>query len=165
MYCFAVLEDNPEDLQKLRGALQAYGERRGIALQISESTRCADLLQVYHGQFDLLLLDIQVQQEDGVSVARKIRAMDPNVSLLIITNLAHRALDGYEVEAKAFLVKPVNRMALERYLDRALAALQVQDQGYLTLSNIRELRRERLQDIRRWRAWGTTGRCTQTRAP
>lgn len=91
--------------------------------------------------------------------------MDPNVPLLIITNLAHRALDGYEVEAKAFLVKPVNRMALERYLDRALAALQVQDQGYLTRSNTRELRRERLQDIRRWRAWGKTGRCIQTREP
>ncbi len=148
MYCFAVLEDSPEDLQKLRSALQAYGERRGIALQISEFTRCVDLLQIYHGQFDLLLLDIQVQQEDGVSAARKIRAMDPHVLLLFITNLAHRALDGYEVEAKAFLVKPVNWMALERYLDRALAALRGQDQGYLTLSNTRELHRVRLQDVR-----------------
>ena len=137
MYCFAVLEDSPEDLQKLRSALQAYGERRGIALQISEFTRCVDLLQIYHGQFDLLLLDIQVQQEDGVSAARKIRAMDPHVPLLFITNLAHRALDGYEVEAKAFLVKPVNRMALRG-----------QDQGYLTLSNTRELHRVRLQDVR-----------------
>ncbi len=148
MYCFAVLEDGPEDLQKLRHALQAYGDRRGIQLQIDDFPRCADLLQAYHGQFDLLLLDIQVQQEDGVSAAKAIRARDPKVPILFITNLAHRALDGYEVEAKAFLVKPVNRMALERYLDRVLAALQVQDQGYLTLSNTRELHRVRLQNVR-----------------
>ena len=59
----------------------------------------------------------------GMEVAERIRAGDPDVVLVFVTNAAQYAIKGYAVGALDFVLKPVNPyeflVKLERALERA----------------------------------------------
>lgn len=58
-----------------------------------------DLVDDYHGGFDILLMDIKMKHLDGMKAARKIRSMDQAVVIIFITTMAQYAVAGYEVDA------------------------------------------------------------------
>lgn len=64
-------------------------------------------------QYDMLLLDIIMDGINGIELARKIRELDENVSIIFITSSQHYTLQGYDVNALNYLIKPVNKDKLE----------------------------------------------------
>ena len=60
---------------------------------------------------------------NGMDAAKKLRQSDPSVPLVFITNLKQYALNGYEVEAMDFLVKPVAYAAFSTMMGRVCARL------------------------------------------
>lgn len=58
--------------------------------------------------YDLVFMDIDMPYLDGMSAAHKLRELDENVCLVFVTNLARLAVQGYEVAAYDFIVKPVS---------------------------------------------------------
>ena len=57
---------------------------------------------------------------DGMEAARQLRRIDKTVLLIFVTNMAQLAIQGYEVEALDFIVKPLNRAAFLLKMTRAL---------------------------------------------
>lgn len=57
--------------------------------------------------FDLVFLDIDMPQINGIQTARALRDANQNVAIIFVTNMAQYALQGYEVNAIDFIVKPV----------------------------------------------------------
>jgi DNA-binding LytR/AlgR family response regulator len=47
-------------------------------------------------------------EKDGLETAREIRGKDAEVVIFFITNIAQMAIQGYEVRAMDFLLKPIN---------------------------------------------------------
>lgn len=66
------------------------------------------LLEVYDYSWDLILLDIQMDGKDGISIAKNIRLIDNQVILVFVTQMAQMAIKGYEVQAMDFILKPIN---------------------------------------------------------
>lgn len=141
------MEDEKSIRAELVRLLTQYADQHEDTFQLTEYPDGADLLESYHGQHDILFLDIQMPGLDGMTAAGEIRKMDPNVQIIFVTNLARRAPDGYEVEAAGFLVKPVNSVALFRCMDRILKLIERRKDGYLVLQNTRELQRISLKSI------------------
>ena len=69
---------------------------------------------------DVLLLDIEMGEMDGMSLARKIRQVDPNVSIIFTTGVGDRIAEGYDVEALHYLIKPIDKKRLFSCLDKAI---------------------------------------------
>ena len=66
--------------------------------------------------FDLLILDIKLENKTGMELAKEVRSRDERVSILFVTGYAEYALEGYEVQPIQFLMKPLNWSDLKRAL-------------------------------------------------
>lgn len=58
--------------------------------------------------FDLVFLDIEMPGIDGITLAKRLRAISENVQIVFLTSHIEYALEGYEVNALRYLVKPVD---------------------------------------------------------
>lgn len=109
MYRIAICDDNPADVSVLRG----YLEHSSIAANIAISTfpNGNELVRNYNKKrcFDLIILDMIMDHMNGMEAARKIREIDASVSILIVTATVEYAIDGYQVNAVRYIVKPVEQ--------------------------------------------------------
>lgn len=73
-----------------------------------------------HPTWDLAFLDIEMEQLNGMEVARKVRENVPELELVFATAYAEYAIEGYEVQALDYLLKPINLEKITRVLERFL---------------------------------------------
>ena len=66
--------------------------------------------------FDLVFLDIEMPGIDGITLAKRLRAISENVHIVFLTSHIEYALEGYEVNALRYLVKPVDMNKLSEVL-------------------------------------------------
>lgn len=117
----AIVEDNKRDVIALSEYLKRYESTHGCeALHISVFNDALDLVSDYRAQFDIIFFDIEMPHLNGMDGARKVRELDAAVAIVFVTNLAHYAIKGYEVDAVDFLVKPVEYASFEDKFKRAL---------------------------------------------
>lgn len=74
--------------------------------------------------FDILLLDIQMQAMDGVTLAKEIRKENEVLQIIFITGYSDYIAEGYDVSALHYLMKPVDEQKLFVVLDRAAAKVK-----------------------------------------
>ncbi|SFR82475.1 two component transcriptional regulator, LytTR family [Marinobacter daqiaonensis] len=68
---------------------------------------------------DILLLDIRMPGGDGMAVARQLAAQSDPPAIIFCTAYDEYAIRAFEVQAAAYLLKPVRRDALAEALARA----------------------------------------------
>jgi DNA-binding LytR/AlgR family response regulator len=66
--------------------------------------------------YDLILLDIVMEGMSGMDIAAEIRKHDSEIEIIFITSSNKYALQGYDVNALHYLLKPVNAKVLERLI-------------------------------------------------
>ncbi len=113
----AIVEDSREDQAALRGLLEPELRQRQWAYTLETYPSGEDFLAA-DGRFDLVFLDMLMGGVDGLETARRYRAGGGRGQVVFVTVEADFAVEGYEVEAAAFLVKPAQRDRLARVLDR-----------------------------------------------
>lgn len=73
---------------------------------------CAEALDDEIGAFpvDLLVIDLNLPGEDGISLARRLRAAQPGIGIIMVTsrNQISEKLSGYESGADLYLTKPTS---------------------------------------------------------
>lgn len=74
--------------------------------------------------FDILLLDIEMGEMDGVTMAKRIRRENDAVQIIFVTGYSDYIAEGYEVAALHYLMKPVKEEKLLNVLDRAVEKLR-----------------------------------------
>lgn len=115
----AIVEDDYQELQRLKQFVQRYAEETGIACTCVTFMDGDEILEEYSAEWDMIFLDIQMKRLDGLSAANKIRRVDEDVLLVFVTNLAHLAIKGYAVRAYDYLLKPVNYLIVKKLLNQA----------------------------------------------
>ena len=68
---------------------------------------------------DIVLLDIRMPGMDGMACAQQLSRMATPPALIFCTAYDDYALEAFQVQAAAYLVKPVRREALSQALERA----------------------------------------------
>lgn len=133
MYKIAVVDDEAESAEKLRQCFSQYTEECGEAFNVVEFKNGLNFLDEYTADFDLVILDIDMPIMNGLQVAKVLRKIDPTVALMFVTVIAKYAINGYEVDALDYVLKPVNYHTFKPKIARALAHSNRRRQTYLTL--------------------------------
>ncbi|ALV30485.1 chemotaxis protein CheY [Pannonibacter phragmitetus] len=97
-----------DDHREIRDALKRYLERNGFRASAVENTRAMDKAMA-EGRFDLIVLDIMMPGEDGLSACRRLRA-GSDAAVLMLTALGEDTdrIVGLELGADDYLAKPFN---------------------------------------------------------
>ncbi|MEA4987438.1 MAG: LytTR family DNA-binding domain-containing protein [Anaerovorax sp.] len=116
LYKIAVCDDEPvflEEIQKLVGEILDSHEIAYCIDCFSSKKALEDALKQDVEKYDLILLDILLGNQSGIDLAKKIRKMKVEATLIFVTVSADFAIEGYEVDAFRYLLKPISRKALE----------------------------------------------------
>ncbi|MEG2786356.1 MAG: LytTR family DNA-binding domain-containing protein [Romboutsia sp.] len=108
MIKIAICEDEKEQQELLKTYIDQIFKGLSVQSKLEVFNSGEELLESYPKDIDILLLDIQMGQINGMETARKIRSIDYKVEIIFITSLIEYALEGYEVRAYRYLIKPVN---------------------------------------------------------
>ena len=125
-YRIAICDDNPQDAAFVQNILDRWSAERGTELRVERFPSAESFLFRYEEDkaWDILLLDIEMGEMDGVTLAKRIRPGNESVQIVFITGFADFVAEGYEVAALHYLMKPVREEKLFAVLDRAAAAMQ-----------------------------------------
>lgn len=107
MVNIVICENDKNDQEFVKAKVVEILDDLNIEYEIKVYNSGDDLLEGYDKYTDIILLDIQMDGLDGMETARKIREFDDNVEIIFITSFVEYALEGYEVNAYRYLLKPV----------------------------------------------------------
>lgn len=68
-------------------------------------------------RFDVLLLDIELEEKTGLDLARELRDKGDRVSIIFITGCEKYLREGYSVQPIHYLLKPIEKGALTKALN------------------------------------------------
>lgn len=115
-----IADDEPLARQVLREHLEGV---RGVEIVGEASTGSQAVQRILEMDPDVVLLDQQMPEMDGLSVVRALRVPAPLV--IFVTAFQQHALDAFDVGAVDYLLKPVRRERLEQALEKARKLVKV----------------------------------------
>lgn len=103
-----IVEDDKDAAAVLEEYLARYGEAKGVNFDVRKYNNVSLFLANYNNSADLILMDIELPDGDGMNAIAKLRERDGEVAVIFVTNMSQYAVKGYEVRALDFIVKPVS---------------------------------------------------------
>ncbi len=123
MIRIAIVEDEQNYADQLREYMDQFKKETGKDIHLTFFQDGADIVEGYSADFDIILMDIQMNFMDGMTAAEKIRQVDSEVIIMFITNMMNYAIRGYQVDALDYIVKPVSYFSFRQKLERAINRL------------------------------------------
>nr|WP_297706591.1 LytTR family DNA-binding domain-containing protein [uncultured Butyrivibrio sp.] len=127
----AVVDDDTTYRKEIISMLAKYEKEYGENFSITEYTDGDELVEKYHSDFDIILLDVEMQFVDGMTAAERIREVDREVIIVFITNMPQYAIKGYKVDALDYILKPISYYPFSQTIKRAIGRRIVPDKKYL----------------------------------
>lgn len=117
----AVCEDEDSEMERITGLLDEMApECRVDVFRDGESF----LAKFKRGSYDLLLLDIYMDEINGAEVMKQVRKVDEEVQAAFVTSSEEFALEGYRLHVARYIEKPVTAEALGELLDFAMSQMK-----------------------------------------
>lgn len=122
MLHIAICEDERLYSDRMTQLVMNFFETENEPVEITAYTDGLPLLEsITEGkEFQLILLDLQLENSDGMEIAANIRRQDCRVPLVFVTGMENRAIEGYAVEALDYVVKSQLdarlKVALQRFM-------------------------------------------------
>ena len=129
----AIVDDERRATDLIESYIKQFGEENHRIMEIKVFHNPNTFLEQYRSDYDLILMDIEMPGLDGIQTARELRRTDPNVILIFITNMAQYAINGYEVDAVDYVVKPVSYPDFAMKMQKALRYISQKKEARITL--------------------------------
>ncbi|WP_392486701.1 LytR/AlgR family response regulator transcription factor [Haloimpatiens sp. FM7315] len=142
----AIVDNLLKDRAILRNLANKYFEDRkdlyDISPNFTEFESGEAFLEHYTSyKYEIVFLDIYMNKLTGMDVAKKIAALDRNCSIIFFTTSDEHQLEGYDVHAIGYIMKPVKDhiSTLYRAMDYATNRLQMDKAGIKVVAECGEV--------------------------
>lgn len=150
MLNIAIVDDEKAYIDQIQDYITQYGQEKNREIQTEAFFDGNSLLDGDSRRFDIILLDIEMGEKNGMDVAREIRKTDQDVVIVFITNMAQYAINGYEVGALDYVLKPINYYTFSVRLERAVSRVKIRQSDEILLNlpdGIKRLKVDRIHYI------------------
>ncbi len=124
MIKIAICDSSDAARERTSSLIKKYAEEKDLfdEIELSCFTTSFDLLDVVEkgGVFDIFILETVMPGMNGIMVARELRKLNIESTIIFVTFEKSYALDAFEVGAAQYLLKGDNMERLYDVMDRAL---------------------------------------------
>lgn len=117
----AVCDDDLLFASSVESMLFEISNSKKLKMEIEVYADGDEILKNYgeEKQFDIIYLDIEMKNTDGIETAKKIRKWDRDVIIIYISGYDTYFVQLFEVEPFRFIRKPINETTFQEYFDKA----------------------------------------------
>ena len=145
MFRIAICEDEKNILDFECSLVKEWADKRSMSRNVElDSYVSAEnfLFEIEDKEsYDVLIFDIQMKSMNGMELAKKLRARGCDSVIIFITGVPDYAIEGYEVGAVRYILKPVKPEVLYSLLDAAFEERQKKTEDYFVLGQGADLER------------------------
>lgn len=145
----AICEDEKVVLDFESSLVTQWAAGCGCPLQLDTYTSSEQFLFESEDKapYDLLIFDIQMKNMNGMELAKKLRARGSDAVIIFITGVPDYAIEGYEVGAVRYILKPVKEDVLKGLLDSVWGERQKKAEDFFVLGQGSDLEKISFEKI------------------
>lgn len=129
----AICDDEKIMTSIIEERLHDLGNKHKVQIETDvffDGVTLTDYIVKENRRYDIIYIDIEMKNQNGVEAAKKIREIDKYVLLIYVTNHESFAKEVFEVSAFRFITKPICTELFERYFLSAIERIQVQPEYF-----------------------------------
>ncbi len=146
MVHIAICDDETCMSDSIERMVCEFFRRKNTEIETVQFSSGEELLR-YGKPIDVLFLDIQMKDIDGMETARRLRRDRFQGFLIFITVLKEMVFQSFEVQAYDYLVKPIGEKHFAKTMERLYVSMQSAGGGNLLVQKGYESRIIPLEDI------------------
>ena len=117
-----ICDDEPLAVERLSRLVMQLGHQ--VVATAQHGVQALEMVQQYEP--DVILLDIQMPEMDGLTCAQHLSLLNPMPAVVFCTAYDAHALQAIQSQAKGYLLKPIAKSDLEIVLDNVTKLTQAQ---------------------------------------
>ena len=129
----AICDDDASQREYLTRAVAEWAKKNRHLTEVKQYIDAKSFLFDYSEDkgFDILLLDIEMPEMNGIELAKTVRRENSTVQIVFITGFYEYFSDGFDVSALHYLIKPTDERKLFTVLDKAVDNLTYRQRSVL----------------------------------
>ena len=149
MFRIAICEDEKVVLDFETSLVNKWAAARGCPLELDTYISAEQFLFESEDKapYDVLIFDIQMKNMNGMELAKTLRRRGCDAVIIFITGVPDYAIEGYEVGAVRYILKPVKEEVLKGLLDSAWAERQKKAEDFFLLGQGADLEKISFEKI------------------
>ena len=115
----ALVDDSSKDISLLYEYICRYCNEHKVHMSIKQFTHGKSFFHsLKTEQYDLVFLDIFMQEQSGMLIAKEVKKLNPKCQIIFSTSSKDHAVKAFRLHALDYLLKPYTYARLEDSLDR-----------------------------------------------
>ena len=149
MFRIAICEDEKVILDFESSLIKKWAAGAGCPLELDTYISSEQFLFESEDKapYDVLIFDIQMKNMNGMELAKTLRRRGCDAVIIFITGVPDYAIEGYEVGAVRYILKPVKEDVLSGLLDSVWAERQKKAEDFFVLGQGADLERISFEKI------------------
>ena len=149
MFRVAICEDDAAMRSYEKELVSGWAQDNGYKAVVDVYVNAEQFLFVIEDEqeYDLLILDIQMGEINGIKLAAKLRESGMEAQIIFLTGVPDYALEGYEVGAIRYLMKPLKEREFLSLLDVLYEKIRMERKDFFLFEQGTSVCRIALSDI------------------
>lgn len=119
----AIIDDQPYYLEDIKKRIDEYKQTSQDELIVHEFTDPKKFLEYFHIHlYDLIYIDIEMKEYDGLEIARTVKEEKPNCMIIFVTSHLEYLNHSFIVEPFQYFIKPIQNN--EMFINELQRAIQ-----------------------------------------
>ena len=125
-YKIVMIDDEKAQIKELSELLKSYSDSSENAPSFETETFSSGDEFIENGRFDadIAFIDVNMPGSNGFVTAKALREHNPNAVIVFIARNSELAINGYEVRALDYLIKPVTKPVFDKTLNEAITTIK-----------------------------------------
>lgn len=128
-----IYDDNKNDCLHLIDCIRSYFKEKTIEYNIKICCNSDELFKNIK-DYDILFLDIQLKNENGIDIGLKLQHIYHECRIIITSNYAKYAIEGYKIHADRYFLKPIEQEIFNIEMENLIKKYLKKNLGFIDTS-------------------------------